>query len=291
MNTGVLRRGRGDESGDGQALRGGTGTAIARWRAKGFEGVELHRGSMADQELPRHWHDEFYVCAVVNGTAYLEASNGTRLLTPPGTLAVVGAGEVHANRKMNCSFRCMFVEMAALRNCVEEYAERSIAALDFRSCLIEDAAATQAFLEAHQALEAEREAELGRDGALLGFLYELAARHSAARVSNERDGNEDGAVRRTQQFLEEHCAERIALKELARLAGLSAFHLNRSFCRKVGMPPHAYQVQVRIKRAKKLMQAGRSISETATLLGFVDQSHLTRHFKRSTGVTPGEFLR
>jgi AraC-like DNA-binding protein len=83
----------------------------------------------------------------------------------------------------------------------------------------------------------------------------------------------------------------VSLQQLARLTGLSAYHLNRSFCRKLGMPPHEYQVQARIVKAKVLLRQGRSISETASLVGFVDQSHFTRHFKRSVGITPGRFLR
>lgn len=247
---------------------------------------------MIDQDLPRHWHDEFYVCAVVDGAAYLEC-NGTSLLTPPGTLALVAAGEVHANRKMNCTFRCMFVEMRPLQHAVEEFVERRIAALDFRSCLIDDPGTTEAFLRAHESLDKENEQHHEPSGneSLLCFLRGLVVRHSTSRVPPARDGNEDAAIRRTQQFLDEHHAERVSLHELAKLAGLSAFHLNRSFCRKIGLPPHAYQLQVRIKRAKDLLQSGRSIAETASLLGFVDQSHFTRHFKRSMGVTPGCFLR
>jgi AraC-like DNA-binding protein len=56
------------------------------------------------------------------------------------------------------------------------------------------------------------------------------------------------------------------------------------------MPPHEYQVQVRIMKAKTFLRLGRSISETASLVGFVDQSHFTRHFKRLVGITPGKFL-
>jgi AraC-like DNA-binding protein len=105
-----------------------------------------------------------------------------------------------------------------------------------------------------------------------------------------RNGNEDFAIRRTKRFLDEHYAERVSLHELARLVGLSAYHLNRTFRRKIGMPPHEYQVQVRIIKAKSFLRLGRSISETVSLVGFVDQSHFTRHFKRSVGVTPGKFL-
>jgi AraC-like DNA-binding protein len=71
--------------------------------------------------------------------------------------------------------------------------------------------------------------------------------------------------------------------------GLSPFHLNRLFCREIGMPPHAFQTQVRIARAKTLLRQGLPITGVAMQTGFADQSHLTRHFKRLLKLTPGQY--
>ena len=76
---------------------------------------------------------------------------------------------------------------------------------------------------------------------------------------------------------------------LARFAGLSAFHLCRVFGETVGMTPHAYQTQVRVRHAKSLLQAGLPIALVAAEAGFYDQAHLTRHFKRIVGLTPGRY--
>jgi len=54
-----------------------------------------------------------------------------------------------------------------------------------------------------------------------------------------------------------------------------------------GLPPHAWQVQVRLARARTLIRAGIPIAAVAAATGFADQSHLTRIFKRSYGYTPG----
>jgi AraC-like DNA-binding protein len=260
-----------------------------RWRVAGFEAIELLRGLHITQEYPRHWHEEIYLCATLDGTSYLDCQGAT-LLTPRGTLAMVAPGDIHANRKIGCSFRCVLMEFPALQNAVEQFVERNIHGLSFRSCLIEDQRTLAGFLQAHRSLEHD-EPGLGRDDSAFSFLHELAARHGTANIPMSRNGNENLAVRRTKRFLDEHYSERVSLHELARLMGLSAYHLNRSFRRKIGMPPHEYQVQVRIMKAKVFLRLGRSISETASLVGFVDQSHFTRHFKRSVGVTPGKFLR
>jgi AraC-like DNA-binding protein len=260
---------------------------VDRWRVAGWEAIELLRGSDVTQEHPRHWHEEIYLSATLGGTSYLDC-RGTSLLTRQGTLALVAPGDVHANRKIGCSFRCIFMEFPALQNVVEQFVERRTPGLSFRSGLIEDQRTLVRFLKVHRSLEAN---ELGRDDSAISFLHQLAVRHSTLSIPLPRNGNEDFAVRRTKQVLNERYAERVSLHELARLMGLSAYHLHRSFCREIGMPPHEYQVQLRIMKAKSLLRLGRSISETASLVGFVDQSHFTRHFKRSVGVTPGKFLR
>lgn len=262
---------------------------LERWRVPSFEAIELLHGVNITQDHPRHWHDEVYLSATLRGTSYLDCL-GTSLLTRRGTLAIVAPGEVHANRKMDCDFRCVFLDFRALQNAVEQFMEQSIPGFAFRSGLVEDPRATASFLRAHRSLEEDGPAA-GRDDLALAFLHELVVRHGAVRIPLEHQGNEDFAVRRTKRFLDERYAESVSLGQLARLAGLSAYHLNRSFRRKIGIPPHEYQLQVRILKAKSFLRRGRSISETAFLVGFVDQSHFTRHFKRSVGVTPGQFLR
>jgi len=112
-----------------------------------------------------------------------------------------------------------------------------------------------------------------------------------ARASNVRDaGGPRAPVERAKMCLRERFNEAMSLHELADAAGLSRFHLLRTFARQVGMPPHVYQVRLRIERACLLMQAGMSPSVAATAVGFADQSHFTRHFRRVMDTTPGRYV-
>jgi AraC-like DNA-binding protein len=92
-------------------------------------------------------------------------------------------------------------------------------------------------------------------------------------------------------YLDAHCADNPSLADLARLTGLSPHYLNRLFQRQVGLPPHAYLVQRRLMRARQLIRAGHSPLEASLESGFSDQSHLHRHFKRTHGLTPGQYHR
>jgi AraC-like DNA-binding protein len=77
--------------------------------------------------------------------------------------------------------------------------------------------------------------------------------------------------------------------DLAQAAGVSGTQVIWAFSAGTGMPPHSYLVSLRVERAKAALRAGMTPAEAVLDVGFSDQSQLTRHFKRLTGVTPGRF--
>jgi AraC-like DNA-binding protein len=83
----------------------------------------------------------------------------------------------------------------------------------------------------------------------------------------------------------------MGLDELAKAAGLTRFQALRAFKRKYGIPPHDYQLTVRIGLAVPPLCRGESVTQVAHELGFTDQSHFTRHFKRMFRQTPGKYAR
>ena len=90
-------------------------------------------------------------------------------------------------------------------------------------------------------------------------------------------------------YLHAKAESQVSIADLAQAAGVSGTQVIRSFSAATGMPPHSYLVSLRVERAKAVLRAGTSPAETALEVGFSDQSQLTRHFKRLTGVTPGRF--
>lgn len=101
------------------------------------------------------------------------------------------------------------------------------------------------------------------------------------------------AVLRVVALMRSQLAESISLEEMARVAALSPFHFARQFKAATGHPPHDYHIRLRVDRAQELLRTrGRewTLAAIAAECGFVDQSHLSRHFKRVVGVTPGEYL-
>jgi AraC-like DNA-binding protein len=100
---------------------------------------------------------------------------------------------------------------------------------------------------------------------------------------------EPAPIRRAQALLQERFAENLSLDDVAASAGLSSFYLLRLFRLHTGMTPHGYQLQIRLARAREMLKRSIPPGKVATLLGFFDQSHLSRHFVRTFGVSPGRY--
>jgi AraC family transcriptional regulator len=91
-------------------------------------------------------------------------------------------------------------------------------------------------------------------------------------------------------YIHDHLAEDICLDHVAGYLGLSRYYFCRLFKQSTGRSPYQYVIQCRVERAKQLLRrGGLSLGEIAIACGFTHQSHLHRHFKRLTGVTPKNF--
>lgn len=97
-------------------------------------------------------------------------------------------------------------------------------------------------------------------------------------------------LKRVTDYINDHLDRELSLEELAAIAQLSPYHFCRSFKRSAQLTPHQYVIRQRVERAKLLLKDDKmGISEVAIACGFTHQSHLSRHFKRLTGMTPKKF--
>lgn len=121
----------------------------------------------------------------------------------------------------------------------------------------------------------------------------LLRKYSTATIL--RDGPRRGLSHRrlklVTDYVEDRLATEVSLGELAAVAGLSPAHFSRQFKAATGMPPHQFLIHRRVERAKELLsRGGMSIAEVSQAVGFFDQSHLARHFKRIHNASPNDVM-
>lgn len=243
------------------------------WRPEGVAGVELLRWDASTHRYARHSHESFAIGVVERG-AHAFFARGRMWTAVPGCVIAVNPEDAHdgrpARRGDEYSYRMMYVD-------------RALVAAFFPESVVADAALAGRLLQVHRALE-RPESRLESETRLMAALGDLARRHGGVRPSADR---RQPAVSAAVEHLRAHFAEDCSLAELATLAGVGRFRLLRAFERQVGLPPHRYQMQLRLRRAKRLLMDGEPASRVAAAVGFSDQSHLIRKFKAAYGVTPG----
>jgi AraC-like DNA-binding protein len=209
-----------------------------------------------------------------------------------GGLMLMEPGELHANTGVTApaSFRVLMIDPS-----VVERAAHELGIVPARPHLqrpqVYDPALFEAFARLHASLE-RSSTTLERQSRFVTSLRLLLERCAETGPPPLRARADPLCVRRARAFIHEHAADSITLDDLAGASGsVSRFHLVRAFTAEIGLPPHAYQIQVRIARARALLAAGMPTVDVAVELGFADQSHFARHFQRSTGLTPGAYAK
>jgi AraC-like DNA-binding protein len=156
--------------------------------------------------------------------------------------------------------------------------------------VIHDENLCERLLRFHHAV-AESAPTLSVESTLIDALAHLIRRYADDRRSRSCGMNERRAVRRAREYIDAHHDANVSLSELATLVHLSPFYFARAFQKAVGLPPHTYLENVRIKRARDLLLRGVPITDVSAAVGYADQSHLTNRFKRVLGMTPGQVAR
>lgn len=237
-------------------------------------------------QFTRHSHPAYALGVIEAGVGGNEC-NGITYYNPPGSIVAMNPGQAHtgfAAGSVPLSYRMLYISSAALRQALPEHA--SLPDLP-RSPVIQKDRLYRELLDLHHCLEGST-AHLEIQSRFIALAERLVATFDSPFKMSAR---EPQAVQTVKDFLHAHYKDSVSLAVLSALTGLNRSYLIRSFTKSVGIPPYSYLIQIRVHAAKRLLASGTSPVDTALEVGFTDQSHLTRHFKRITGITPASYAR
>jgi AraC-like DNA-binding protein len=260
------------------------------WVDRDLGGVGLLRAAFGTMSFPRHVHSEFVIAVTEEGAGRC-VTRGVSDVGTSRSIMVFNPGEPHAggvSGNTTWRYRGLYITEAMLRDICENVGARPVPTPYFNDSVVKDAQLADLLVRAHRALEV-RDARLTRESLFLAGIARLMERHGEPRPPSPNAGNERDPVRRALDYMQSNLACDLSISELAACAGLSPFHFVRCFRKANGLPPHACLTQLRLNRARLLLAEGKSPAEVALSVGFYDQSHLIKHFKRTYGITPGQY--
>ena len=264
------------------------------WRDPLLDNLELLHATYVTHTFAPHIHEGFVV-GIVDKGAETFTYRRSSYVAPSGSVVLINPAEMHTGSAaiaQGWSYRCLYPAPSLLQRAASELADRQRDIPFFSDAVLFDPDLSAQLSILHDTLASPSTA-LERESRLLWTFAQLIHRHADSYPAQSIRSltKEDGAVTRVRAYIEERYAENISLEQLAQLANLSQFHLLRVFRNTVGLPPHTYLTYVRIKHAKQLLLHHLSLTDVALSVGFADQSHFTKHFKRIVGVPPGNYAR
>lgn len=283
--------GRGEDRPD--ANRQGADRTVERarhWRYAELPGVDLLRARYVRKAFVRHTHEHFVIAALTDGVEVFH-HRGSDVSVGAGALALINPDTPHTGRA-GVPEGWLYGALYPSPEVVAAIAAETTAVRGtpgFASPVLDDPYTVRLV---HQVLRAADEGNALAADTLLRVAVTRLLRLNGGPLPQRRPRTAGARIAaRARAVLEERIAAPPTLEALATDLGTSPFALLRAFRDAYGMPPHTWLTDVRVRRARHLLDAGTAPAEAAVAVGFTDQPHLNRHFTRIVGVPPGAYQR
>jgi AraC-like DNA-binding protein len=251
-------------------------------------GLQRVEAFFAGHGFDPHRHDTYAIGFTMHGVQSFRYRGAARK-SVRGQVFVLHPDETHDGRAGTHDgfrYRILYVEPRIIHEAVSG-AHRALPFV--RDVVSNDPVLARAILPALDDLDRPLE-ELQRDQIVQGLADALAAADTSM-ARPRSPARHWCAVARARECLDANVRQGVSSSELETLTGLSRYDLARQFRAYLGTSPYRYLVMRRLDRARALIREGKPLADVALASGFSDQSHLTRHFKKAYGVSPGAWFR
>lgn len=247
--------------------------------------IEAYRFEGIVQPFPNHFHEYYVIGLIEDGQRILSCRNQEYAIAK-GDIILFNPGDNHACVQSDdgtLDYRGFNITKETMLNLAEEVTGRRELP-GFCKNVISDVEVTCSLYPLHK-LVMKGSYAFGKEENLLLLISLLIQRYGQPFQSCIPECREE--IEKTCDFMEQHFADRICLDQICRYAGLSKSTLLRAFTKSKGVTPYSYLENIRVGKAKNLLEQGVPPIEAALQTGFSDQSHFTNYFRRLIGLAPG----
>lgn len=273
-----------------QALRSQQSEHAAFTVLPALSGLETVHAHYHKQTFSKHVHESYTIGLIQSGAQQFYRT-GAQHVAPENTIILVNADEVHTGQTATSNgwiYRAIYPTPEQFEQAAQDSLVRCKGIPYFPHAVLKDDHMAKRMKHFFMRLDAGASL-LETESLLYDLLNYLIQQHSQTRPEVKHPAAYQRGIQQAKAYLHANPQDNISLEELAKIAHLSAYHFLRQFKKIVGLPPHAYQVQLRLQKAKSLLKLGTQPSQAALLAGFHDQSHLNRYFKQALGTTPSKY--
>jgi AraC-like DNA-binding protein len=253
--------------------------SVRAWRPDVPSVQEVLHATFAHHAYPAHTHDAWAVLLIDDGAVAYELDRAPHHAVP-ASITLLPPQVPHDGRSARPGKpfrkRVLYLEPAWL--------PASATGAAVAQPLLRDPRALSTVAGLHAALDLPAERLAAECG--IHELHDILRAHLGAGLPGLPDAP---LARRLRDLLDDRVTQSFTIAEAARMLGVHPSHLVRSFSAAYGIAPHRYLTGRRVDHARRLLLRGRRPAEAAAAAGFHDQAHLTRHFRRVLGTTPGAF--
>jgi len=247
--------------------------------------VEMRKATKSNVCYQAHSHDEFSFGIIDTGTAKYINMNRTNTLNA-GDTVTINPGDTHSCNPSSedWSYRMLFVDthwigkiQSEITDCWNEDYQ------PFSNLLENDESFSKQFKLLFDSLLNDSDRLLS-ETLLIAFIKQSIS--TKAHITKQE---EKPCLVKVRELLLDNLNLNHSLSDLSKESGLSRFHLLRSFKKRYGCSPHSMLMDERIKKARLMLQSGCSLIDASNQLGFSDQSHFQRSFKKHLAITPKQY--
>ncbi|HCH6636669.1 TPA: AraC family transcriptional regulator [Clostridioides difficile] len=250
--------------------------------------IEAYRFKGIIQKFPNHFHEHYVIGFIEKGQRYLSCKN-KEYTTSTGDLLLFNPFDSHTCEQIDdkvLDYRCINIKPEIMKKTVFEitgknYLPKFNQPVIFRSELVP-------LLQELHYIIMEEELDFKKEELFFFLIEQLIEEHTEPNLQSNLE-NTNIEIQAVCDYLENNYAEHIVLDELSTIAGMNKYSLLRNFTKLKGITPYRYLENIRVNKAKKLLEKGVEPIDAAIQTGFVDQSHFTNFFKNFIGLTPKQY--
>lgn len=249
--------------------------------------LEAYRFEGIMQPFPNHFHEYYVIGFMESGRRILSCKNRTYTIRE-GDILLFNPGDSHACAQSDggvLDYRGINIPKETMLELAGEITGQR-ALPGFSSCVVRDGTAAGYLRPLHERIM-ERSREFDREEHLLFLISRLIRQYGQPFESCMPECRTE--IEKACAFMEEHYGERLCLDQICRHVALSKSTLLRAFTKSKGATPYSYLLNIRIGKAKHLLEQGVLPADAALQTGFADQSHFSGYFHRFIGLSPGAY--